>query len=441
MKIFGKTEEKAIDSLLRAQRSNFTGSACQAFDADRANAYVEQMLTLTERQRYENHIAACGQCRRLTVALMRAVQADPASSRAATITSVEKSSKGWITALRGFVPALATPRFALVATAIVALAIAVPFILSSQNKGRDSVAQSSASAAAPSAPASDMIAKQSEAAPASPQIAQEAMETHRQNEVGETAATGSTAKESKDSEHRESEIAAGLLAQAGDTNKTSPAEEVAPAPPPAPSDNFAKKESEPAAAQAKTDESARRTERAQSQPEPVATEAEKPLPKINRDDARNLPEADKNSQPKVVELAPGKPGVEVVGDKDKPVIRPESNSRPRPESHTEGMVKRRIADGPSSSSDSGSGGVKPPVRSTRETKVQGKRFFFQEGIWTDKDYKKDKEMPVVPVEQGSALYDELMAKHSKLKLYFASFVDQSAIIVYKGTVYKLTPKK
>jgi len=438
MKILGKTEERAIDSLLRAQRSNFTGTTCEGFDADRANAYIERMLNQNEQQRYESHIAACGNCRRLTVALMRAAQADPASS-AATITPVEKSSRGWITALRGFIPALATPRFALVATAVVALAISVPLILSNRNQQSDIAVKSSAEAASGDKAAPNLVAKQNEAPPATQQAGQSAMADHRRDEATGNGAGVGAATESKDSE--ESGVATGMLAQTIDATKTTAAEQSAPAPPPAASDNFTRKESEPDR-QAKTDDTARPTERARSQPSETATaESEKPLPMIDRNEARTLPEADRNSQPRVTELSRGRAGVEVARDKDKPVIRPEDDSRPKSESVSENRRGGRIADGPASRLRDTNDGVKPPARSTREMKVQGKKFFLLDGIWTDKDYRKDKEMPIVPVEQGSELYNQLMTKHSKLKLYFASFADQSAIIVYKGTVYKLTPKK
>lgn len=437
MKILGKTEEPVIDTLLRAQaaRLNFTGASCEGFDADLANAYVERTLDQTQQQRYESHIAACADCRRLTVSIMRAAQADLSATHNGRVTQAEKTSPGWITALRGFALTLATPRMALAATAVIALAVAVPLFLSSQNQRQDIAVQSSPNTESPNSPAIALAESQQQATSASDQMARNTKDARRASEADEGRAYGTAAPETNAKEGEES---SGLLALA----QTAPSEQPAPAPPPPAAEVSAKKEGDTASS-AKTDESSRNAERSQPKAsEPAISEAEKPLPRIDPREARTLPEPDKDSQPTPVPLTPGRIGVELPGDKEKRVIRPENQTPPRADSRTESSIPGRIAEGTGTSSLRDSAGrVKPPARSAREMKVQGKKFFLLDGVWTDKDYRKEKELPVVPVEQDSELYNQLAARHNKLKLYFDGLKDQSALIVYKGTVYKLTPKK
>jgi hypothetical protein len=444
MKILQKTEEKAIDKLLRAQavQLNATGAACEGFDADFANAYVERLLSPAQEKLYESHMAACTSCRKLTVSMMRAYQADLSPAQLVKAASVEKSSSGWITSLRSLIPAFVTPRFALAATAIIAVAIALPLFFLKQNQApgnTSSIAQydagSSAPAASPTAPVPAVVGQSA------------ANEVQHRNELA-SGAGAATPQEDKAKEA--AKTMDGLLALEA---KKDPAGEPTASAPPAPTaeDDSTRKEAE-AAATTKSEEPARSEERAQPRASESAQggadrSAERPLPKIDRDGARSLPDGDRGSQPTVTPLAPGRSGVELPAAKDKPVIRP-GDSSPRSESRADSVGRSRIAEGPSTSAKrESSEEAKTRSRSTRETKstqetkVGGKKFFLRDGIWTQEDYQKDKEMPLVPVEQGSELYNQLMAKHSKLKLYFTGFADQSAIIVYKGTVYKLTPKK
>jgi hypothetical protein len=76
-----------------------------------------------------------------------------------------------------------------------------------------------------------------------------------------------------------------------------------------------------------------------------------------------------------------------------------------------------------------------------ERKVGGKKFFFRGGAWTDKDYDPDKDLPIVTVIRDSNVYKELLSKRSGLRPIMERFTaTERAIIVYKGTVYKLIPQ-
>ena len=76
-----------------------------------------------------------------------------------------------------------------------------------------------------------------------------------------------------------------------------------------------------------------------------------------------------------------------------------------------------------------------------ERKLSGKKFLFRDGAWTDKDFDPNKELPVVTIIRDSNVYKEVMNKRPGLKPFLAGFpAPERAIIVYKGTVYKLIPQ-
>jgi len=74
--------------------------------------------------------------------------------------------------------------------------------------------------------------------------------------------------------------------------------------------------------------------------------------------------------------------------------------------------------------------------------LRGKKFFLVDGTWIDKDYNPDKDLPIITLVRDSNVFKELLAKRSSLKPYVNSFGEtERAIIVYKGTVYKLIPQQ
>jgi hypothetical protein len=74
--------------------------------------------------------------------------------------------------------------------------------------------------------------------------------------------------------------------------------------------------------------------------------------------------------------------------------------------------------------------------------LRGKKFFLIDGTWTDKDYSAEKDLPTITLVRDSNVYKELLAKRASLKPYLSYFSgNERAIIVYKGTVYKLIPQQ
>ena len=81
------------------------------------------------------------------------------------------------------------------------------------------------------------------------------------------------------------------------------------------------------------------------------------------------------------------------------------------------------------------------VRPT-ERRIGNKRFSLKDDTWTDKTFDPDKDLPVVTIIHSSNVYNELLARQAGLKQYLEPFAEaERAIIVYKGTVYKLIPQQ
>lgn len=405
MGMFWQTEDQAIEKILRARRA--TDAACRGFDPDLAAAYVERSLTSTEQARYEIHLSECAGCRKTTVALMRAVEADKPDA----VKRVEKP--GWADALKGLAVALATPRAAIAATAVIILAASFAFVMLRQPQ-MSNVQQARSNepvqkAEAQSAPSSSVAPTEEQVAndqPGRPLIAKAGRAEREQ---------GSEAAEEK---------------------KAATSEQ-----PPAPPDKEQPVKVAEGDAAAKTDEMARKSENEKPEPTqpPPATE-DKPLPRIEGE--RSVPSDDKDARSRVSTLRPGVVDGEArEGGKEKKVIRPD-DAVARGEAGSSGSTAGRIAAPPASSRLRDSKDeAKFRAKGTPEIRVGGKKFYFLNNTWTDKDYKPEKEMPVVPVVRGSALYKELLTKNAGLKIYFESerFAEERAIIVYKNTVYKLSP--
>ncbi|HWO02327.1 MAG TPA: hypothetical protein VNS63_23985, partial [Blastocatellia bacterium] len=82
------------------------------------------------------------------------------------------------------------------------------------------------------------------------------------------------------------------------------------------------------------------------------------------------------------------------------------------------------------------------ARGTAERKIGKKRFWLRDDVWTDNDYRPEKEMPMVPIVRDSDVFKELIGKRPSLKGYLTAFAEnERAIVVYKGTIYKLIPQQ
>jgi hypothetical protein len=171
------------------------------------------------------------------------------------------------------------------------------------------------------------------------------------------------------------------------------------------------------------------------------TEEQAQLAMIDPDKARRLPQANKESAEMVV-LKPGRPDGETKSEREMTAtITPKDAIAPPPETPAAGGASRILANQTAKRALRDSS-AKPAERGRGlpERRVVKKRFWLINDVWTDKDYKADKELPEVTIVRNSNVYKELLSKQVGLRPYLTSFSEnERAVIVYKGTVYKLVP--
>jgi hypothetical protein len=441
MKMLWKNQDRVIDNLLRASTKGRGGpdASCGKFDPDLANAYIERSLPARERAGYEGHLSECHACRSSVVALARMVEVEAAP----LIRSQPDREAGRFATLKGLFTTPAMPRLAAAALAILVLAVGIPLLLSQE----DSTLSGERAA---SEVAGDQTAKGFENSTASPLAT--ARDTLR---VDPTQASTAVAEEARTAK-REQEKAAPAQGET-DQPKPTPAEPetasaagAAPArvEPPQPEKVEAKSVEARSAAdssgqtrKSESDAQAVAKEQPAAPPARVAEE-QSPLGHINAEDARRLRRDDKDAVS--VTIKPGRRGgVSGLNKEDRSAIRPGDAVAPPSQNSPAGSGERRgLAEPPRANRDEAStGSAGFAARGSAMRKVGSKKFWLFKDTWTDKDYNPDKEMPVVTIERDSDIYKEMLTKRSGLKLYLMSFVEgERAIIVYKGTVYRLVPQ-
>jgi hypothetical protein len=165
------------------------------------------------------------------------------------------------------------------------------------------------------------------------------------------------------------------------------------------------------------------------------------LPKIDQERALRLQQQGKDSTQDSL-LKQGRADGDQRSDKVSK-IRPEDDvAPPAPAAAPDGIRNRVLAQPGASAMRDGRLNESSRTRGTAERKVGNKKFWLRGDTWTDKDYSPIKEMPVVTIVRDSDVYRELIAKRAGLKVYLIGFNENDrAILVYKGTVYKLIPQE
>ena len=79
---------------LHLQRRRGRGSVCENFDPERANGFVEGILSSAEASRYEEHLSLCSTCRQAVTELKRMALSTEPSGQFRPV-SPEVSSSGW----------------------------------------------------------------------------------------------------------------------------------------------------------------------------------------------------------------------------------------------------------------------------------------------------------------------------------------------------------
>jgi hypothetical protein len=405
MKLLGKNRDEApdgaLDRLLRANVSRPSNRGCSEFDADLATSYIERSLTADSRSHYEQHLFECTPCRKNVIALSRLTEAElrPAASLHADSRPQSRTIFGLAS----------LPRWTMAAAAVIVLAISLPLLLTrTSNPATQGVSPISADS-----PAADNSQAINQAPGMSSPAAAKA-----------SAGTGLGSSESKASEKHavdavssNSAVAAQQPAGSGGDRASVGGKLEAKAEP---------KPAEPvqvaSGAQSVSDVAA-------GQPQ-----EEKRLDKNNALSARQQPPA------KDAAAADSKTGgseQDQQNAKEKTRVAESVASPPPPAAPGTKAARLKRQSAIRALRDSG------PAESVRPTekKVGNKKFLFKNDTWTDKDFDPDKDLPVVTVIRDSNVYIELLGKQAGLRTYLGGFAGTDrAIIVYKGTVYKLIPQ-
>ena len=429
-----KTNNRVFDNLLRSQirRPAASASACPEFDPDRANAYIERGLAGVELARYERHLSGCAGCRTSIVALARMADADSIASPVPNLVrNSGPSESGWLASLKTGLWVIASPRWAIVATALLVIGISIPLLVRrngdspiTQNK---QVAQGEAPKADDSAAGSFSLPQQEPATAAGAARSQQpvvaisrpldAQATRRENISGylkkadETTPVVAGDLAAADTLERKS-VENGALA--GSRDDARPKETA---------DKLIAGAAAPPAAQTKVEEneSAR---------------------KISKDTALKLPPEDTRSA-SVATLKQGAPdaGPKTEREKEAIAIRSRDSDAPKRKAVLEGESRSGLASGAGGRALIGGESVRSDRAHSPEKTVGKKTFWLSRGVWTDSDYNSDRKLPVVTVVRDSDVYKDILERNKKLKVFLTAFRGtESAIIVFKNTVYSLIPQ-
>lgn len=392
MKQSGKIKDRAIGNLLRtriAKPSN-PHQACKEFDPDLANAYVERKMTGPSRAGYETHLSECTPCRQTVVALARFAAAESAP----IASSVASSRASWLASLEALVRGLSAPQWAMAAVAVVVFAISLPVLLSRNQNGR--------SLLAPSVPETSAV----ETAQA---------ESHQVSPAAKVSPEKSASLKSDDAKETNKPESNGLLAVNREREDRAVSAE--------------QKKTAPEVAPQAIDETQRKAEN-QTTPQPPAQPAPDTQAKPDSDRAREQQGKDA-AQPKQ------SPAEEQDADKEKSRRAESATAPPPPPAASSSRLKAPV--GRLGLRDSAGEAVRPR---SNYLELRGKKFFLIDGTWTDKDFSAEKDLPTITLVRDSNVYKELLAKRASLKPYLSYFTgNERAIIVYKGTVYKLIPQQ
>jgi hypothetical protein len=451
----GNIEDQVTDHLLRSyiKQQRQPEANCEGFDPDLASLYLERVLAEKEASRYEIHLFECSPCRNSVIALARFAAQETPFALAAPITdnqtiksaveseqkTVIEASPNWLERLQVFFGILATPRFALGAAAAIVLAISIPFVISQKGKNALNTSEKVAGTGKPVEGANSNVIAQ---APPTGQglLADQAA---NKDQAASSARSNSDERESP-TKPSPSQVGAGTGSASGgagapatvaDTNAAAEKKEAAK------SDAASVAENKP-----RTEETvnAGRASEAPvaSAPAPAPKIAERrELPRIDTKDTLRIPENDRDAAAKTI-----KPGRSdgTVATANKPTgrtIRPGDASAQPPATSAESVRRKGVVSDKAKSYRDEGDVRKERERASASRKIDNKTFWLIDDTWTDKDYKKDKELPVVTLIKESDVYREVLEKSSSLQKFFTRFAaNEKVIVVYKGTVYRLIPR-
>jgi hypothetical protein len=500
MKYIRNNEADGVfERLLRAEfgRTSGLGAPCAQFDPDLSAAYVERNLTPREVSRFEVHLAGCSNCRIQVARLARAGYQASLAEVEETAPSFERRYRGSDSIFSRISSYLLQPQWIAIATTALVVLIAVPVFVILKNAKSMQGPEGRNFAESREGPA----AVEPESRPG-PQQGDSVTSRTESDGTADLSRSGGVAGYFSD--QRTTPPTSNPPSGTGQATAGVPAGEVGGLAAPAaarPSDAPAQK-TDGGNRQLDADKPSEPGRLAQNQPQqtnqlpnrprtfdqvtvtagaapiqekqlqdqlPVSsaqrssgqggkTEDKEATAKkaeqasaseqISPKEAQTLPEDD-SKKDKVSILRPGGGSVDAARTRDRGTIRPKDSEPPKIES-THDEAERRIAKGPakdfattgrSEAESVHKPAAQPLARSPKlERRVETKRFRMQAGIWTDRDFKPAKEIPVVTLVRESEIFKSALEKQPALRGFLAGFgVDDRVIVVYKGIVYKVVP--
>jgi len=420
MKLFGKTRDGVTDRLLRAyvSRPADARQVCPDFDPDLANAYLERSLTTSSRSRFEAHLSECAACRKNVVALMRFAEADRTASVFAGRGEVQAARLS--PAMRVFA-VLSRPQWAMAAAGVIVLAISLPLLLSSNNSRLSKQVSQAVSTEEQSSDKSQVAFQPDEASKVASlkqaELSASSGAASKQRELGEAGRPATNAGTPGDAP---TELAKSRAAGSEQPQKLESKTE-----PPAIDDLQSKTKSQgQVAAQAP----------AQAGAQPAG---ETQLARKDADSGRQQQQEKDSAQ---ASNSKSSRADEDRAGKEKASKSDEIAAVPPPAPSSEPDRARRDLRQPRAKLSLRDSRTNDAVRPA-EKSIRGKKFLFKDDTWTDKDFDPEKDLPVVTIIRDSNVYKEVLGKRAGLKPYLTAFAEtERAIIVYKGTVYKLIPQ-
>lgn len=408
MKLLGKTRDGApegapkgaIDSLLRGYISRPTNRVCSEFDPDLANAYVERCLPDAARSSYEQHLSECGPCRKNVIALSRLAEPElrPSISARAAAGPARRQIFGMTS----------WPRWGMAAAAVIVIAVSLPLLLT--HKVDRSVENTLASSQSP--------------APDNSRPEGQTKETSSTAAAKVPAEVSTTNSDSKSGESKRVDA----------VSSNGPAPTQQPAVVGGDKESLSKVEPKPAPVAAADQV----TSDAPSSPEAVAGRTKQADRQGSVSARQQQPSKDAAADTKAS-------GNEQEGAKKEQVAERAATIPPPAAPPVKTDAKTDSAKSEKLKHSAGTFGLRESSSAEAvraEKKVANKKFSLRNDTWTDNEFNAAKDLPSVTVIRDSNVYNELLSKRAGLKTYFNGFPPTDrAIIVYKGTVYKLIPQQ
>lgn len=438
MGILRENEERVVDRLLRAEfRRPGAEPACTGFDPDLAAAYVEKSIPAFEAGRFEEHLAQCTPCR---TGVARLVLLESVEASAEVAFNGRVAAAATPSLLQRLFAGLAQPKWALAATAVVALAVAIPVLMRTARQSTPAIRERGTVAYDADAPRSNAAASADSADESKRQLAATTKgeaPAHGNAQAGPTSGftSGDVSVDKKADDSPKPAVAAPAANNEAAARAAGTSEPKKP-------------DAQPAQPEGERAELAQSKAREVGATPPAPKEENKKLGPI--DETLTVSEDRTKTESRLL-----KPGT--ISDKgdssDKErtaAIKSEVVARaPAASSESAGKVVARRSDergrkqaekDAAGSSYAAPGGKSKPAGEKKE--VGKKTFQLIDGIWTDKDYSRNKEMPGVTLIRDSDLYKEAVTKDATLKAFVDAFgPDETVVVVHKRTAYKITPRK